>query len=428
MIDNLTDRRLLVSTDLLTEAVRCLLAQGPGAGGAGPQGPPGPAGATGATGAQGPQGIQGAQGPAGQNGLQGPAGPGLETGLTRINALSWVHGGKSQPPRISINGENTGELALAMEFTASVDITRIDPLFVFQVWVPSTATSLATQWEQLVGRIVPVNIAAGDINAAGQITSATLATSEPANGVAFVVGKMRRPRQHQGSIPGRFCCGQFRARDLLRVRPQAAADGRDSGRGQPRTGRRNIRELVFCHAIGTVVQGRKAMPTIKQGSYTVSSGRTSAGIAAPAANTSMACCCPSCAGLAVPRSHAVFCRAAAERSRPEQRAVVLAGQEPAAQPLSEWLGRGVRHAGDCGQCDGWVTVQNGYAIDPCGNDILVCASQNFNVRRPSSNAALRPNSRLRIVRRFATIPRRRARIPCRNGALRSSIRSRLRAW
>lgn len=190
MIDNLTDRRLLVSTDLLTEAVRCLLAQGPGAGGAGPQGPPGPAGATGATGAQGPQGIQGAQGPAGQNGLQGPAGPGLETGLTRINALSWVHGGKSQPPRITINGENTGELALAMEFTASVDITQIDPLFVFQVWVPSTATSLATQWEQLVGRIVPVNIAAGDINAAGQITSATLATSEPANGVAFVVGKI----------------------------------------------------------------------------------------------------------------------------------------------------------------------------------------------------------------------------------------------
>jgi len=33
----------------------------------------------------------------------------------------------------------------------------------------------------------------------------------------------------------------------------------------------------------------------------------------------------------------------------------------------------------CNDCDGWVTVNPGYAIDPCGNDIIVCAGQSFNV-------------------------------------------------
>jgi hypothetical protein len=33
----------------------------------------------------------------------------------------------------------------------------------------------------------------------------------------------------------------------------------------------------------------------------------------------------------------------------------------------------------CSECDGWVTINPGYAIDPCGNDIIVCAAQSFNV-------------------------------------------------
>jgi hypothetical protein len=33
----------------------------------------------------------------------------------------------------------------------------------------------------------------------------------------------------------------------------------------------------------------------------------------------------------------------------------------------------------CGDCDGWVTVKTGYALDPCGNDIIVCQEQPFNV-------------------------------------------------
>lgn len=35
----------------------------------------------------------------------------------------------------------------------------------------------------------------------------------------------------------------------------------------------------------------------------------------------------------------------------------------------------------CSDCDGWVTVKPGYAIDPCGNDIIVCSEQPFNVIR-----------------------------------------------
>ena len=33
----------------------------------------------------------------------------------------------------------------------------------------------------------------------------------------------------------------------------------------------------------------------------------------------------------------------------------------------------------CSDCDGWVTINPGYAIDPCGHDIIVCAAQSFNV-------------------------------------------------
>jgi hypothetical protein len=33
----------------------------------------------------------------------------------------------------------------------------------------------------------------------------------------------------------------------------------------------------------------------------------------------------------------------------------------------------------CGECPGWVTVKTGYALDPCGNDIIVCNDQPFNV-------------------------------------------------
>lgn len=33
----------------------------------------------------------------------------------------------------------------------------------------------------------------------------------------------------------------------------------------------------------------------------------------------------------------------------------------------------------CSSCDGWVRVREGYALDPCGNDIIVCRERDFNV-------------------------------------------------
>ncbi len=61
-IDNLTDRHLLVSTELLTEAVLCLLDQGGGSGLTGAQGPPGPAGLAGTPGLPGTAGLPGTPG------------------------------------------------------------------------------------------------------------------------------------------------------------------------------------------------------------------------------------------------------------------------------------------------------------------------------------------------------------------------------
>lgn len=35
----------------------------------------------------------------------------------------------------------------------------------------------------------------------------------------------------------------------------------------------------------------------------------------------------------------------------------------------------------CHDCEGWVTVREGYALDPCGNDIIVCEDQPFDVMK-----------------------------------------------
>jgi hypothetical protein len=62
-IDNLTDRHLLVSTDVLTKAVQCILDQGVNTGPRGPIGPVGPKGPAGLNGTNGNNGAQGATGP-----------------------------------------------------------------------------------------------------------------------------------------------------------------------------------------------------------------------------------------------------------------------------------------------------------------------------------------------------------------------------
>ena len=34
---------------------------------------------------------------------------------------------------------------------------------------------------------------------------------------------------------------------------------------------------------------------------------------------------------------------------------------------------------ECNECAGWLTVRSGYAIDPCGNDVIVCDDQAFDL-------------------------------------------------
>jgi collagen triple helix repeat protein len=75
-IDNLTHRKLLPSTDLITDVVKCLLQSG-SAGGVGPQGPPGPPGTNGTDGEDGKDGVDGKDGTNGKDGDPGPPGPGL---------------------------------------------------------------------------------------------------------------------------------------------------------------------------------------------------------------------------------------------------------------------------------------------------------------------------------------------------------------
>jgi DNA-binding beta-propeller fold protein YncE len=128
-IDNLKDRHLLVSTDLLTEVVQCILDQGTGGSTPGPQGPPGPKGPAGAAGQDGQQGIQG---PAGNS---GPPGPGLQSGLTQIDALSWTHGVPSRLARIT---DNTNPVpaqyfGVVIHFTKAVTLKDKVPHHVFEM-------------------------------------------------------------------------------------------------------------------------------------------------------------------------------------------------------------------------------------------------------------------------------------------------------
>jgi DNA-binding beta-propeller fold protein YncE len=187
MIDNLTDRHLLVSTELLAEAVECLMSQAPASGVAGPQGPPGPAGATGPQGEQGIQGIQGVQGDTGDTGATGP---GLETGLTRISLLSWQH---AQPySGVPISGGQVAYTGAAVQFSQAIDTTQIDPVNVFQVWAVlqpvGTANLPYFTWVQIEGQIFPVTVTTKTTSSGYEyINSAAISSSTTVDAVAFAV-------------------------------------------------------------------------------------------------------------------------------------------------------------------------------------------------------------------------------------------------
>jgi len=196
-IDNHQGRHLLPSTQVLTELIECLLQQGPG--GTGQQGPPGPPGPQGPQGLQGPPGPQGLQGPKGDTvvgpiGPQGNPGPGLESGLTRISALSWVHNTSANPivpvTRIPAGVQDNG---IVIGFTAPVIVSDpnnpIDSEHIFQVLIEH-GTDLNRRQGFLCrcpirGHIIPVKVTTDPGNDQF-ITAADEISGPMASGAAFI--------------------------------------------------------------------------------------------------------------------------------------------------------------------------------------------------------------------------------------------------
>jgi hypothetical protein len=197
-IDNRTGRRLLPSTQVLTEVVKCLLEHGTGGGGL--QGPVGPAGRVGS---QGPQGIQG---PKGDPGV-GTPGEGLEEGLTQIVALSWEHNKPSS--LVSIRGTNRDDIyqGIVIGFSNPVSIPNETVTsaadHVFQVLVQH---DLLFEDEPQLGRRgvicrCPVQgrvLQVKPDTLSGPITSAQQ-TSSPDRGLAFIFSREVEERV-QGAI------------------------------------------------------------------------------------------------------------------------------------------------------------------------------------------------------------------------------------
>jgi hypothetical protein len=108
-------------------------------------------------------------------------------------------------------------------------------------------------------------------------------------------------------------------------------------------------------------------------------GQTVAPAAAAPKTTATTCCCPACTGLAcLDRTRFFSGQLLSEADLNNEQSYWLAKSRLHNRYLVGWgVVCGLQVV--CSECDGWVTVKSGYAIDPCGNDIVVCSDQNFNV-------------------------------------------------
>ncbi|HEX6439478.1 MAG TPA: hypothetical protein VF182_20350 [Candidatus Binatia bacterium] len=200
-IDNRKGRRLLPSTQVLTELVECLLEHG--VGGAGTQGPPGAPGAKGEKGDKGGKGDKGEKGDQGLKGDKGDSGSGLELGLVRIKALSWTHNTPSHLIGVKMLNQ-TQVPGFVIGFTDKVHVRTqdqsgalvglIDASHIFQVLV---ASDLEQNKElgmfcrcPIAGDIVPVDYTETN----GLITTATEVQDLDAPGIAFILDRSRSRR------------------------------------------------------------------------------------------------------------------------------------------------------------------------------------------------------------------------------------------
>ncbi len=91
------------------------------------------------------------------------------------------------------------------------------------------------------------------------------------------------------------------------------------------------------------------------------------------------CCCPACVGLeCLDRTRFFSGQLLTEADLNNEQSYWLAKSRLHNRYLHGWgVVCGMQVV--CNECDGWVTIKPGYAIDPCGNDIIVCADYPFNV-------------------------------------------------
>jgi hypothetical protein len=163
-IDNLADRRLLPSTEVLTAVVRCLLARPPGEGRPGDPGPPGP---------QGPQGIPGPQGPPGE--------PPPPLQLTHIIGFSWrFHGGR-------VRLSDLQERPLVIAFSGEVLRDGLDialQLLARQPWRPPNNFISPSHWQWPE---VAIDVIPGDLTMPGDLDSFQASPNPYVNAVGIRV-------------------------------------------------------------------------------------------------------------------------------------------------------------------------------------------------------------------------------------------------
>ena len=88
---------------------------------------------------------------------------------------------------------------------------------------------------------------------------------------------------------------------------------------------------------------------------------------------------PVLSGFKVPGASSLLRRSTADRSGLQFRAGLPAHQDRLHNRFLHGSGVVCGLEVSCSDCDGWVTVHPGYAIDPCGNDIIVCEPASLNV-------------------------------------------------
>ena len=171
-LDNWTDRHILPSTTLITEAIECLFDNTGAAGIVGPQGPPGPAGPAGANGTNGKDGKDGGTGPMGPQGPKGDKGDSaLDPDLTHVVGISWPHGGATNSNALQVPRENANpQRGLVIAFDRTVRNKDLHPrsftLMFSEPLSPAAATFTRT-WVEYLGIVTGVQLKLGPPNAGG---------------------------------------------------------------------------------------------------------------------------------------------------------------------------------------------------------------------------------------------------------------------